>query len=158
MTSHRPSGRLLAHAAALAALVTVAVVLGCRSTEKPTAKALFADGLVRVRAVVVQVVDDPERRTRALDLVDRYAEAERAFLDRSLEYREALAALHRDHATTPQQYDAELGRLAAHREAFADQMLQGWLDIVGVLEDDELAALIAAERKEEERWRSMIEG
>ena len=145
------------HLCALVALIATAVALGCRSSGSETAQEAIAAGTSRTRQVVTDAVDDPERRAQALEIVESYAERERAFLDQSLEYRKEIARLHADHGTTRAQYEAKVEVLAAHREAFAEDMLSGWLALQDLLEDDELAALVKGQREEEERWLSMID-
>ncbi|MEM9378644.1 MAG: hypothetical protein AAGB93_01755 [Planctomycetota bacterium] len=156
-TTHRSLLQAPLHLLALAGFVAAAVALGCRSSSASSAQDAIAEGTSRTRQVIADEVEDPEHRAQALALVDGYAERERAFLDRSLEFRKEIAALHAEHGTTRGQYEDVMRRLSAHRVAFADDMLESWLQLEELLDDDAVAALVKGQREEEERWRAMMD-
>lgn len=148
--------RLTLHLVACAALAAGAFVVGCKSEPIPTAQDLFAAGTVRAEQTIRDTVADPERRDQALDIVTKYAAAEREFLDGTVRIRDQIVALNRDYGATREKYTEQRQLLKARREAFSDTMVSAWMSLTDVLEADEEKALIAQQQKEDERWRHKI--
>lgn len=152
-----PRSTRLLHTAAITALLGVAVALGCASDPAIDRRALLEEGLARTRRTVAEVVDDADRRERALALLDEFAATEHQFLDDTGALHDRLDAVHADHAATRADYEVVLDALQSRRAGFADHVASSWVAFAGVLEPDELDSLVEAHAKEDERWRARLQ-
>ena len=103
-------------------MLLLAVLPGCKSK---VAFGLNTGRVDKTRGAIEKTIDEPERRTAILELINRLEQEAKTISDEAIAIRARIAEANRDYDTTREELEAlydELGHLLQQQADFAKQL------------------------------------